>query len=50
MGELLDCRILDRLSEPYHHAIDIDTMVLAYFHPVLFANLLTGARLSHSAF
>ena len=34
MGELLDRRILDHLPEPYHHAIDIDTMVLAYFHPV----------------
>ena len=34
MGKLLDRRILDRLPQPYHHLIDIDTMVLAYFHPV----------------
>ena len=49
MGELLDRHILDRLPELYTKTL-CNTMVLAYFHPVLFANLLTGARLSHSAF
>ena len=34
MGELLDRHTLDRLPQPYHHLVDIGTMVLAYFDPV----------------